>query len=133
MRSLTMTAVATALVLGASSLTIAADNTSPGTTAPSAATGGAAAGTTVAPPTATGGTTGQSTDSAKASGTKDATSGTSSPKMTDAQVTQKLEMDGYTKITNLKEQQDGTWMGKAMHNGKEVSVGVDQTGIVTAK
>ena len=133
MRSLTMTAVATALLLGASSLAIAADSTSPGTTAPSAATGGAAAGTTVAPPTATGGTTGQSTDSAKAPGTKDATSGTSSPKMTDAQVTQKLEKDGYTKITGLKEQKDGTWIGKAMHNGKEVSVDVDQTGVVTAK
>jgi hypothetical protein len=53
--------------------------------------------------------------------------------MTDAQVTQKLEKDGYTKITGLKEQKDGTWMGKAMHNGKEVSVDVDQTGVVTAK
>jgi periplasmic protein CpxP/Spy len=133
MRSLTMTAVATALLLGASSLAIAADNTSPGTTAPSAATGGAAGGTTVAPPSATGGTTGQSTDSPKAPGTKAATSGTSSPKMTDAQVKEKLEQDGYTKITDLKEQTDGTWMGKAMHNGKEVSVDVDQSGMVTAK
>jgi hypothetical protein len=133
MRSLTMTAVATALLLGASSLAIAADNTSPGTTAPSAATGGAAAGTTVAPPTATGGTTGQSTDSAKAPATKDATSGTSLPKMTDAQVKQKLEMAGFTKIIDLKEQKDGTWMGKAMQNGKAVSVDVDQTGVVTAK
>ena len=132
MRNLTA-AFATALLLGASSLAIAADNTSPAATAPSAATGGAATGTAVAPPTATGGTTGQSTDPALAPGTDAATSGTSSPKMTDAQVTQKLEKDGYTKITGLKEEKDGTWIGKAMHDGKDVSVGVDQTGVVTAK
>jgi hypothetical protein len=53
--------------------------------------------------------------------------------MTNAQVTQKLDMAGYTKITDLKEQEDGTWMGKAMHDGKAVSVDVDQTGTVTAK
>jgi peptidase YpeB-like protein len=133
MRSPTMTAVATALMLGASSLAIAAENTSPGTTAPSAATGGAANGTIVAPPSATGGTTGQSTDSAKPPGTKAATSGTSSREMTDAQVKQKLEQDGYSRITELKEQSDGTWMGKAMRNGKEVTVDVDPSGMVTAK
>ena len=74
-----------------------------------------------------------SLDSAVAPSTKAATSGTSSPKMTDSQVAQKLEKDGYTKITGLKEEKDGTWMGKAMHNGKEVSVNVDQTRVVTAK
>jgi hypothetical protein len=58
---------------------------------------------------------------------------TSSPTMSEVQIKQKLEKDGYTNITGLKAANDGTWMGKAMRNGKEVTVDVDQQGMVTAK
>src|ERR1700730_15230986 len=43
---------------------------------------------------------------------------TSSPTMSEVQIKQKLEKDGYTNITGLKAANDGTWMGKAMRNGK---------------
>jgi periplasmic protein CpxP/Spy len=112
MRS-SLTAVAAALLLTGSSLAYAAETTTTGTT--------------TAPSTATGATVGQTKADPGA-----ASSGTSAP-MTEAQVKQKLEKDGYTKVTGLKEEKDGTWMGKAMHEGKEVSVDVDQKGMVTAK
>jgi Spy/CpxP family protein refolding chaperone len=53
MRSPTTATVAAALLLGVSSLAIAADNTSGGPTAPSAATSGAVTGTIVTTPMAT--------------------------------------------------------------------------------
>jgi hypothetical protein len=126
-------AFAAALLLGASSLAIAADSTSPSTTSPNATTGGTAGETTPAAPAATGGAAGQSMKSPAASETPGAASGTSSRMMSESQIKQKLEKDGYTDVTGLKEEKDGKWMGKAMHNGKEVTVDVDQSGTVTAK
>ena len=75
MRSLTTAIVAGALLLGVSSLAIAADNTSGGPTPASAAISGAVTGTTVTPPMAAEATKGQSMDSTVAPSTKAAASG----------------------------------------------------------
>jgi hypothetical protein len=97
MRSLT-TSFAIALLVGASSLAMAAETSkSPSTTGTSSATSG----------TSTGGV------------------------MSEAQVKQHLQKEGYTDINGLKEEKDGTWMGKAKHNGKAVTVDVDKSGKVT--
>jgi hypothetical protein len=110
-------ALVTAILLGVSSVVLAAESTTTGTTiSPSA--------TTPAPNATTGATTSPSTTPG---------SGTSSPTMSEVQIKQKLEKDGYTNITGLKAANDGAWMGKAMRNGKEVTVDVDQQGMVTAK
>lgn len=60
-----------------------------------------------------------------------ATSGTS--KMSEAQLKQALEAQGYASVTGLKQQSDGTWTGKANYQGKPVTIGIDQSGQVTTR
>jgi hypothetical protein len=104
MRNVILATAAIALIVGGSSFAMAqATGTTPSTTATS--------------PSTNQGTSGTSTGGM----------------MSEAQVKQHLEQEGYTNITGLKEDSNGMWMGKAMHGGKEVTVDVDKSGKVTAK
>ena len=40
---------------------------------------------------------------------------------TEGQAKSPIESAGYTKVTNLRKDDQGIWRGKAMRNGKEVS------------
>ena len=47
--------------------------------------------------------------------------------ISESQIKQKLETDGNTNVTGLKEEKDGKWVGKAIHDGKEVTVAWTRT------
>jgi hypothetical protein len=53
--------------------------------------------------------------------------------MTDAPVAQKLEKDGLHEDQRPEGREGRHLDGQGHHNGKEVSVNVDQTRVVTAK
>ena len=109
MYKLTTSAIAAALFVCASSIAIAqtspAGPPSAGSSNPSSPATTAPAGTTSLPAAAA---------------------------LTEAQVKQKLEADGYTNIHDLQRGKDG-WNAKAMHNGKQVSVAVDNDGRIEAE
>jgi protein CpxP len=51
---------------------------------------------------------------------------------TEAQVRSRLEAAGYTTVTDLRKDDQGIWRGKAMKDGRQVSVGVDFKGNIVA-
>lgn len=107
MYKMTSSAIATALLLGASSLAMAQSTT----TSPSA---------TPAP------------GSAPSMNSSSGLSGSSSAPMNEAQVKQRLEADGYSNVSDVHKDKDG-WAAKAMHNGKSVTVGLDSAGKIETK
>jgi hypothetical protein len=52
--------------------------------------------------------------------------------MTEADVKQKLEHEGYTQITEVRREKDG-YTAKAMKGGKQVTLDIDSSGKVKAK
>jgi hypothetical protein len=52
--------------------------------------------------------------------------------MTEADVRKKLESEGYTQVTDIKQDKDG-FMAKAMKDGKQVSLDIDSNGMVEQK
>src|SRR5262249_31523842 len=101
-------AIAATLALGVSGLALAQTSTTAptkpgsGTTAPSAGT------------------------------SSSTTAGSGSSVMTEADVKQKLEKEGYSQVTDVKKDKDG-YTAKAMKGGKQVMLDVDKNGKVQAK
>ncbi|WP_336485522.1 hypothetical protein [Methylobacterium nigriterrae] len=52
---------------------------------------------------------------------------------TEGQVKARFEKMGFGEIKNLTKDDQGIWRGKAVHAGKEVSVGMDYKGNVAAQ
>jgi len=52
---------------------------------------------------------------------------------TEGQVMSRLQQAGFQNITELKKDEQGIWRGKAMQNGRQVSVGFDFKGNVAAQ
>ena len=52
---------------------------------------------------------------------------------TEGQVKQKFEEMGFGEVTDLKKDDQGIWHGKAMHAGKQLSIGMDYKGNVAAE
>ena len=100
-------AVAAALALGVSGLALAQTST----TQPSKPGTGTTAPSTGAPST---------------------TAGSGSSVMTEADVKQKLEKEGYSQVTDVKKDKDG-YTAKAMKGGKQVMLDIDKSGKVEAK
>jgi hypothetical protein len=115
-------ALAAALTLSVSGLALAqATAPAPSPTAPS----------TAAPSTGIAPTTPGTAPSSSAT-TPGSTAGSGSTMMTEADVRQKLEQEGYSQISDLKKDKDG-YTAKGMKGGKQVTLGVDATGKVEAK
>ena len=52
---------------------------------------------------------------------------------TEGQAKSRLEGAGLTNVTDLKKDDDGIWRGKAMRQGKSVTVGFDYKGNIAAQ
>jgi putative membrane protein len=52
---------------------------------------------------------------------------------TEGQAKSRLEGAGLMNVTDLKKDDDGVWRGKAMRNGKSVTVGFDYKGNIAAE
>ena len=52
---------------------------------------------------------------------------------TEGQVTSRLEQAGFQNVTELKKDDQGIWRGRAMQNGRPVSVGFDFKGNVATQ
>lgn len=52
---------------------------------------------------------------------------------TEAQVRKKFEEMGFGEVTDLHKDDQGIWRGKAVHAGKELSIGLDYKGNVAAE
>ena len=52
---------------------------------------------------------------------------------TEGQAKSRLEGAGLTNVTDLKKDDDGIWRGKAMRDGKSVTVGFDYKGNIAAQ
>jgi len=50
--------------------------------------------------------------------------------MTQTSVKSKLEANGYSNVTNLKQDNAGNWTGRATKGGQQVAVQVDARGMV---
>lgn len=57
-----------------------------------------------------------------------ASAATPSPRITKAQATKEIQLDGYTKVQDLQQQKNG-WSAKAMEGGKQVSLLVTGEGV----
>ena len=51
----------------------------------------------------------------------------------EAQVRKKFEEMGFGEVTDLRKDDQGIWRGKAVHAGKELSIGMDYKGNVAAE
>ncbi|HEX4892780.1 MAG TPA: PepSY domain-containing protein [Hyphomicrobiaceae bacterium] len=51
----------------------------------------------------------------------------------EAQVRKLVEDQGYTALTNLRRENDGTWQGDATKDGQTVKIGVDRLGQLTRR
>ncbi len=52
---------------------------------------------------------------------------------TESQAKSRFEGAGLTNVTDLKKDDDGIWRGKAMRDGKSVTVGFDYKGNMAAQ
>jgi hypothetical protein len=52
---------------------------------------------------------------------------------TEGQAKSRIESSGYTNVSELQKDDQGVWRGKAMKNGKSVSISLDFQGNVTAQ
>ena len=52
---------------------------------------------------------------------------------TEGEAKSRLESAGLSNVTDLKKDNAGIWRGKAQHNGKSVSVGLDYKGEMSAE
>jgi opacity protein-like surface antigen len=52
---------------------------------------------------------------------------------TEGQAKSRIESGGYSKVSDLKKDDDGVWRGKATKDGKSVDVSLDFQGNVTAR
>lgn len=66
------------------------------------------------------------------SATTGATSNAASPMASEEQARTRLSAAGYTDVRELQRNPDGTWRGRAMRDGQQISVMLDQQGQVTA-
>jgi hypothetical protein len=57
----------------------------------------------------------------------------SSKGLDESRARQVLQQQGFSDVTNLKEESDGTWMGKARKGGAEFNVDINQNGVVTTR
>jgi putative membrane protein len=82
-------------------------------------------------------TTGNAPSNANPSGTVNIVAPTALEKgansFTEGQAKSRLEGAGLTNVTDLKKDDDGIWRGKAMRQGKSVTVGFDYKGNIAAQ
>src|SRR5438128_10970751 len=52
---------------------------------------------------------------------------------TEGQAKSRIEASGYANVSELRKDDQGVWRGKAMKDGKSISVSLDFQGNVTAK
>src|SRR5438552_10113256 len=52
---------------------------------------------------------------------------------TEGQAKSRIESSGYTNVSELRKDDQGVWRGKAMKDGKSISVSLDFQGNVTAQ
>ena len=52
---------------------------------------------------------------------------------TEGQAKSRIESSGYANVSELRKDDQGVWRGKAMKNGKSVSISLDFQGNVTAQ
>ena len=82
-------------------------------------------------------TTGNAPSSANPSGTANIVAASALEKgansFTEGQARSRLEGAGLTNVTDLKKDDDGIWRGKAMRQGKSVTVGFDYKGNIAAQ
>ena len=82
-------------------------------------------------------TTGNAPSSANPSGTANIVAASALEKgansFTESQARSRLEGAGLTNVTDLKKDDDGIWRGKAMRQGKSVTVGFDYKGNIAAQ
>jgi len=52
---------------------------------------------------------------------------------TEGQARSRIEAQGLSNITDLRKDDQGIWRGKAMRDGKSVSVGIDYKGTIQAQ
>jgi hypothetical protein len=55
------------------------------------------------------------------------------PRFTESQAKSRIEAGGYSNVTELKKDDKGVWRGKAMKDGKSLTVSVDFQGNVIAR
>jgi hypothetical protein len=84
---------------------------------------------------ASGATTAPTIGTGTATGTQGAARGLSgsSKALDESRARQLLQQQGFSDVTNLKEESDGTWMGRAKKGGAEFNVDINQNGVVTTK
>ena len=82
-------------------------------------------------------TTGNAPSSANPSGTTNIVRASALEKgansFTEGQTKSRLEGAGLSNVTDLKKDDDGIWRGKAMRDGKSVTVGFDYKGNIAAE
>jgi len=82
-------------------------------------------------------TTGNAPSTANPSGTANIVAASAlergSNSFTEGQAKSRLEGAGLTNVTDLKKDDDGIWRGKAMRDGKSVTVGFDYKGNIAAQ
>jgi hypothetical protein len=82
-------------------------------------------------------TTGNAPSSTNPSGTANIVAASALEKgansFTEGQAKSRLEGAGLTNVTDLKKDDDGIWRGKAMRQGKSVTVGFDYKGNIAAQ
>jgi len=82
-------------------------------------------------------TTGNAPSTANPSGTANIVAASAlergSNSFTEGQAKSRLEGAGLTNVTDLKKDEDGIWRGKAMRDGKSVTVGFDYKGNIAAQ
>ena len=82
-------------------------------------------------------TTGNAPSAATATGTTNIVAASALEKgansFTEGQAKARLEGAGLTNVTDLKKDDDGIWRGKAMRDGKSVTVGFDYKGNIAAQ
>lgn len=136
MKNALITTLALALTMGGA-LAQGTSPTPPGSAAPGANTGSPSSGTATGSSNPAVNTTGNAPSSANASGKAEIVplsgleNGANS--FTEGQARSRLEGAGLTNVTDLKKDDQGIWRGKAMRDGKSVTVGFDYKGNIGAQ
>jgi protein CpxP len=123
-RKLAMLSAATVLLTSAA-IAQTTQPASPGTSGPTGSSNPAVS------------TTGNAPSSTSPSGTANIVAASALEKgansFTEGQAKSRLEGAGLTNVTDLKKDNDGIWRGKAMRQGKSVTVGFDYKGNIAAQ
>lgn len=76
---------------------------------------------------------GATSGSSAESSTTRSLSGSSSGPMGESQVKEKLQQEGFSGVTNLREESNGTWTGEATRGGQHVTIDVQPDGTINTK